>query len=475
MTGANDVLLPAVAGAFHDRPDALTAAGQRMSWEQLAGAAAAFADRIAGADALAVEAGPSLATVVAVVAGLLAGVPLVPYAPDSSPRERQHILGDSGADMIAGQLDGGDGGEGGLPVVAVDLGLAGRSAGRFPEPVPDSTAFLLYTSGTTGAPKGVPVSRRAIATDLDALAEAWQWTSADTLVHGLPLYHVHGLVLGVLGALRTGSALVHTGRATPAAYAGAGGTLYFGVPTIWSRIAADPPAARALAPARLLVSGSAALPTSVFEALATLSGHRPVERYGMTETLITLSTCALRLRRPGTVGGPLAGVLTRLADEAGRPVPHDGAAMGELHVTGPTVFRGYHHRPEATAASFSADGWFRTGDLATIGPDGTHRIVGRVSVDLITSGGYRIGAGEIEDALLACPAVTEAAVVGEPHVDLGQEIVAYVVAAGVTPEQVIDHVAGQLSAHKRPRRVHIVDSLPRNAIGKVLKQDLGGG
>ena len=192
----------------------------------------------------------------------------------------------------------------------------------------------------------------------------------------------------------------------------------------------------------------------------------------MTETLITCSTRADGERRPGSVGRPLAGVRTRLAPAG----VADGAAatdgLGELEVNGPMLFRGYLGRPEATAATFTADGWFRTGDIATIDGGGTHRIVGRASVDLIKSGGYRIGAGEVEDALLAHPGVSEAAVVGMPNDDLGQEVVAFVVADGVTDRTLAAFAADRLSWHKRPRRIVFVESLPRNALGKVVKQSL---
>ena len=340
------------------------------------------------------------------------------------------------------------------------------------EPSTDAAALIIYTSGTTGAPKGVVLSRRAIAAGLDGLAEAWAWTPDDTLVHGLPLFHVHGLVLGVLGALRTGSRLVHTGRPTPGAYASAGGSLFFGVPTVWGRVCAEPEAARALSGARLLVSGSAPLPVPVFEQLGSLTGHAPVERYGMTETLITLSTRADGERRPGWVGLPIDGVRTRLIGDDGDAVPHDGETIGELHVAGATVFDGYLGRPDATAAAMDG-GWFRTGDAAVIDADGFHRIVGRQSMDIIKTGGYKVGAGEVETALLGHPSVAEAAVVGMPDDDLGQRIVAYVVGTDVDSATLIDHVASTLSVHKRPREIRVLAELPRNAMGKVQKGLLG--
>ncbi|HEX3788858.1 MAG TPA: acyl-CoA synthetase [Pseudonocardiaceae bacterium] len=437
-----------------DRPDALRFAGQDCARADLLAMATAVADRISGRPAIAVLARPELATVVAIVGGLLAGVPVVPVPPDSGPVEREHILRDSGAELLApGEVD-----------------LTRRSATSHPEPADDSTALILYTSGTTGPPKGALIPRAALAAGIDGLAEAWAWTPDDVLVHGLPLFHVHGLVLGLLGPLRVGSRLVHTGSPKPAAYAAAGGSLYFGVPTVWSRVCADPASARALAGARLLVSGSAPLPAPVFHQLAELTGSAPVERYGMTETLITLSTRFDGERRPGHVGLPLPGVHTRLAAEDGSPVPADGTTIGELQLRADSLFSGYLNRPDATALCWTADGWFRTGDVATIGPDGWHRIVGRAATDLIKSGGYRIGAGEVENALLGHPEVREAAVVGLPDADLGQQVVAYVVAGQVGELDLIEFVATQLSHHKRPRQVRFVDSLPRNEMGKVQKK-----
>lgn len=459
-------LNPSVVASGADIGDAVRIGGMTLSRSDLVGAATSVAERVGGAARIAVLATPTPATVLAVTGCLIAGVPVVPVPADAGVAERTHILTDSGAQGWLGEQPTDPGG---LPHVPVRLHA--RSWHRYPEPDPASTAMIVYTSGTTGPPKGVVVSRGAIAADIDALARAWQWNADDVLVHGLPLFHVHGLVLGLLGALRVGSRFVHTGRPTPQAYAEAAGTLYFGVPTVWSRVVADPPSARALAGARLLVSGSAALPVPVFRALEELTGHAPVERYGCSETLITLSTRADGERRPGSVGLPLDGMRTRLVGEDGSPVPHDGETIGSLQVSTPTIFDGYLNRPDATAESFEPDGWYRTGDAAVIDSGGMHRIVGRESVDLIKSGGYRIGAGEIETALLGHPGVAEAAVVGVPDEDLGQRIVAYVV-GDAAPAELIDYVAQQLSVHKRPREVRVVQRLPRNAMGKVLKKEL---
>ena len=446
----------------------VTVAGEVLAPEELLGRAWATAGRLDPTSPVVILGSPALHTVVAVVAGLLAGAPVVPVPSDVGAAERAHILRDSGARAALGPWPWDDAG---LEVVSVapSAGTKGPSGGTAPPGGPgpgQAPALIIYTSGTTGPPKGVRLSVRALAADLDALAEAWDWTPEDHLVHGLPLYHVHGLVLGVLGALRVGCRLTHTGRPSPEAYAAAadaGGSLFFGVPTVWSRICARPTDAAALGRARLLVSGSAPLPADVFHALRRQTGHEPVERYGMTETLITVSARSDGPRRPGWVGWPVAGVQTRVLPDGGEPV-------GELHVRGATLFDGYVGRPPETG--FTPDGWFRTGDAAMIAADGCHRIVGRLSTDLIKTGGYRVGAGEVEEALTAHPAVTEAAVVGEPDPDLGQRIVAYVVCDGATPDQLEQWVAARLSAHKRPRAVHLVDSLPRNALGKVQKKDL---
>ncbi len=457
-------LLPSLRGELGDRADAVCVAGEPVSWATLSAMANGTAARLLGARAVAIDARPTLQTVIAVAAGLAAGVAVVPVPPDAGPVERSHIIRDSGAEAVVGAADWPD-----VALARIELATDGS---LLAEPADDVAALIVYTSGTTGSPKGVVLSRRAVAAGLDGLAAAWQWTADDTLVHGLPLFHVHGLVLGVLGALRVGCRLVHTGKPTPAAYAAAQGSLYFGVPTVWGRVCAEPAAATALRSARLLVSGSAPLPVAVFEQLRALTGHHPVERYGMTETLITLSTRADGERRPGWVGLPIDGVRTRLVGDDGSAAAHDGDTIGELHVAGSTLFDGYLGRPEATATAFD-DQWFRTGDAAVIDADGFHRIVGRQSLDIIKTGGFKVGAGEVETALLSHPSVLEAAVVGAPDDDLGQRIVAYVVGSDIDAAALIEHVAATLSVHKRPRDVRVVDELPRNAMGKVQKGLLG--
>jgi len=241
--------------------------------------------------------------------------------------------------------------------------------------------------------------------------------------------------------------------------------------------AAEPAIAAGLAGARLLVSGSAALPAAEHARIESLCGQQVVERYGMTETLMIAAVRAAGERRAGYVGRPLDGVEVRVCGEDGDELPHDDATIGDVLVRSPSLFDGYLGQPQATADAFR-DGWFATGDLGTIAPDGYLRLVGRRSTDLIKSGGYRIGAGEIESALLEHAGVAEAAVLGVPDDDLGERIVAWVVAReghAVGEAELIDHVAAALTPHKRPRAVLFVDSLPRNALGKVQKRLLERG
>jgi malonyl-CoA/methylmalonyl-CoA synthetase len=329
----------------------------------------------------------------------------------------------------------------------------------------------------------VQIPRRAIASNLDALAEIWRWTASDRVAHALPVFHVHGLIIGVLGPLRRGGSVEHVGRFSPAALAGAldrGATMVFGVPTMYGRIAreaaSDPGLARAFGRARVLISGSAALPTSVHEQMRELTGQSILERYGLTETLMNAGVRLGDEVVPGRVGPPLPGVEVKLVGEDGETIDaDDDETIGEVAVRGPNVFLGYLNRPDATAEAMR-NGWFLTGDMATRSAAGSLRLVGRKSTDLIKSGGYRIGAGEIEGALLEHPAVAEVAVTGEPDEDLGERIVAWVVLEDgrrAEPDELSQHVANLLTKHKRPRKVHFVEALPRNPMGKVMKRELG--
>jgi malonyl-CoA/methylmalonyl-CoA synthetase len=455
--------------------------GERvLTYRELTGVATHLAALIQSKHRVAVWAVPALETCAAVVGALVAGVPVVPINPKAGERELAHIVADSapallltarGAELPP-QLAG---------VPRVDVDLSARGGTLSAEPSPEAPAVVVYTSGTTGPPKGVVLPRRAISSNLDALAAAWEWTGDDVLAHALPLFHVHGLILGVLGPLRLGGAVHHLGRFSSEAMAAelAGpATMMFGVPTMYHRLAADadgdPQIASGISRARLLVSGSAALPATDHERIAATTGQRVVERYGMTETLMNCAVRASGDRRPGTVGPPLDGLDVRLVDEDGATIEaSDDETVGEILVRGPNLFLEYLNRPDATAEAVR-DGWFHTGDVAVRARDGYLRIVGRRSVDLIKSGGYKIGAGEIENALLEHPGVAEAAVTGEPDPDLGELIVAWIVPAqGRPPEQeLVDHVARLLSPHKRPRVVRYLEELPRNDMGKVMKRDL---
>ncbi|AGS69349.1 acyl-CoA synthetase [Streptomyces collinus] len=475
-------LFPALADGPGERV-ALRFGERSLTYGALAGAAGALAARLRDAGRVAVWATPELETAVAVTGALLAGVPAVPLNPRSGGRELAHIVTDSAPDLVL-TAPGAE--------VPAELGRLARievdacAVGTVPEERAGDTdpALVVYTSGTTGPPKGAVIPRRALATTLDALADAWQWTGDDVLVHGLPLFHVHGLVLGVLGPLRRGGAVRHLGRFGTEGVArelNDGATMLFGVPTMYHRIAEalpdEPELVKALAGARLLVSGSAALPVHDHERILAATGRRVIERYGMTETLMNTSVRADGPAGTGTVGVPLPGVELRLVEEDGTEVAgYDGETVGEIQVRGPNLFTEYLNRPDATAAAFTADGFFRTGDMAVRESDGGVRIVGRKATDLIKSGGYKIGAGEIENALLEHPGVREAAVTGEPDADLGERIVAWIVPAdpGAPPslEELAGHVARRLAPHKRPRVLHLLDALPRNDMGKIMKRAL---
>ncbi len=474
--------------ALHDPRDreAMRIGDRVLSYPELSRVGATVAARLAGSRRVAVWAEPTLELCVAVLGALGAGVPIVPINPGLGSRELGHIVEDSAPDRLIAWA-GVDAPEqlAALDRIDVDLDTAGDPAPGLPGGAPgdEDVAFVMYTSGTTGPPKGVQIPRRALASNLDALAEIWQWTAEDRVAHALPVFHVHGLILGMLGPLRRGGSFEHVGRFSPEALAGAvdrGATMVFGVPTMYTRIARqaaeDRAVAEAFGKARLLISGSAALPTTVHERIKQLTGQDILERYGLTETLMNAGVRLGSPIVPGRVGPPLPGVdLKLLGEDASEIDATDDETIGEVAVRGPNLFKGYLNRPDATDEAMR-DGWFMTGDMATRNEEGSLRLVGRKSTDMIKSGGYRIGAGEIEGALLEHPAVAEVAVAAKPDEDLGERIVAWVVledGRAAQPAELSDHVATLLTRHKRPREIHFVDALPRNAMGKVMKRELG--
>jgi malonyl-CoA/methylmalonyl-CoA synthetase len=440
---------------------------------------------VVAGDRIGVWTQPALETLVSLVAHAACGYVSVPIDPKLGDRELAHVLADAAPRLcVAADTEPVRGRVGAVETMPITLITDGSSTLSVTE-IRGAPALVLYTSGTTGAPKGALITDRNIASNLDMLARAWSWTDEDVVVHALPMFHVHGLVLGLFGSMRRAGALRWVARFSPEDLANAlhehattTRAMLFAVPTMYHRLCdageRTPAVADALRAARLLVSGSAPLPVRDYQRLEQLTGHRVVERYGLTETLINCSTRHDGDRRPGFVGSPLDGLELRLVDDARQPIDvSDETTFGEIAVRGPNVFAGYLNREDATRAVLDDDGWFYTGDLATRAADGQLRIVGRRSTDIIKCGGYKVGAGEVEAALLEHPAIAEAAVVGAPDPDLGERIVAFVVTrTQIDPAAIEAYVAKLLSPHKRPREVHVVDALPRNAMGKVQKSAL---
>jgi malonyl-CoA/methylmalonyl-CoA synthetase len=361
--------------------------------------------------------------------------------------------------------------------------LAAQPA-SLPSVAPDRRAMMVYTSGTTGKPKGVVTTHANLQAQITTLIAAWEWTDADRILLVLPLHHVHGIVNVVSCALWAGAVCEmlpkFDAEETWSCIASGRLTLFMAVPTIYSRLisawesaipeqrAAMSAGCRAM---RLMVSGSAALPVQTLERWEEISGHTLLERYGMTELGMALSNPLHGERRPGFVGAPLPEVEVRLVDENGNPV--GPGKPGEIEVRGPNVFLEYWRRSDATRQAFR-DGWFRTGDTAIV-EDGSYRILGRTSIDIIKTGGFKVSALEIEEELRTHPAIAECAVVGMPDVEWGERIsVAVELRDGAALQlgELSTWARERLAPYKVPRALRIVAALPRNAMGKVVKPEV---
>lgn len=414
-----------------------------------------------------------------------AGGVAVPLSDLHPPAEMAYMITDSGAKTVAVSAEYADV----LEPIAAELGvrfvlsdeLMASMEAELPEIEPQRPALIVYTSGTTGAPKGVVSSHANLEAQTTMLVQAWEWSAKDHILHLLPLHHVHGIVNLLACALWAGARC----QLLPGFQAGEVWrcfmeddlTLFMAVPTVYVKLIAAWEAApadeqrlmsAACSKMRLMVSGSAALPVSVLERWREISGHTLLERYGMTEIGMALSNPYRGQRRPGTVGLPLPGVRARLVDEAGQAV--EPGESGEIQIKGPAVFSGYWLRPAETANSFR-DGWFCTGDVAVV-EDGYWRIMGRQSIDIIKTGGYKVSALEIEEVLRGHPAIAEVAVVGLEDPEWGERVAAAVIprpGEGLTLKQLRAWGKERLAAYKVPSLLHLLDELPRNAMGKVTK------
>ena len=344
---------------------------------------------------------------------------------------------------------------------------------------PDDLAAILYTSGTTGRSKGASLTHRNLASNALALVEAWAFTRGDVLLHALPIYHVHGLFVAIHCVLLSGAHMLWLPRFDVDEVVGLlpQATVMMGVPTFYTRLLAQPSLTRdASRHVRLFVSGSAPLLPETFAAYRERTGHTILERYGMTETGMITSNPLDGVRAPGTVGRPLPGVSVRVVDDAGDL--REPGAIGSVQVRGPNVFAGYWRMPDKTREEFTADGWFRTGDMGEWVPEGDAqgylRLVGRAK-DLIITGGLNVYPKEIEERIDALPGVVESAVIGVPDPDFGEAVTAVIVpepGAHVDASQITGALRGDIASFKVPKSVYVVDELPRNAMGKVQKSVL---
>jgi malonyl-CoA/methylmalonyl-CoA synthetase len=435
----------------------------RKRAEEVAGGLAKL--QVRPGDRVAIYAVNSLDWVIGYLGVLRAGACAVMMNPDYHSAEAEHILRDSEPKLviadgprreIAHKL--------GFETVAVE-DLPRADAPPMPDLGPDSLAAILYTSGTTGRPKGALLDHGNFLAQGRGAREVWRWTDDDTLVHALPLFHLHGLGMGLHGTLLGGgdAVLVPFTPENVVRELTRGGTMLFGVPSMYQRLCEwldQHPTD--LSRVRVFVSGSAPLPPALFERCARLLGQPPVERYGITEGGIVVTNPYDGPRRPGRVGFPFPGVEVKLGEQ------------DEVLLKGGQVFKGYWRNPDATKEVFTSDGWFRTGDVGEIGADGSLAIRGRIK-ELIITGGFNVYPREVELVLEQHPAVHEVAVAGVPSEEWGEEVTAFVVSSGaqhLDEREIIAFAHERLASYKCPKRVVWVDSLPRNAMGKVQRSAL---
>ena len=459
-----------------DKTCLVDASGTRLLWSELEAQSRSVAGRLAGlglevGDRILISAQASLDLAIAHVACLRLGLVVVPTNVAYQSAEIAHVVQD--AKPKAAIIDDDERAEfirqadSSIERMEPSVNRTQADPPTLDQVSAEAPALMGYTSGTTGRPKGAVLTHANLLASLEALRMAWRWKPEDRLVLALPLFHMHGLGVGLHGTLHAGASAILLPKFAPESVFDAidayQASLFFGVPTMYHRLI-DASRVQTLAKLRLCVSGSAPLSADLHRRFEHTTGQRIVERYGMTETAMLVSNPIEHERRPGTVGLPLPGVEVRLQ-----------GAPAEIEVRGPNVFSGYWKRPEANREAFTEDGWFRTGDLGEADEAGYLRIVGRAK-ELIISGGYNIYPREVEDALCLHPKISEAAVVGSPSEEWGEQVVAYVVVtAPVELQEVRDFLADQLAPYKSPRELHCVDSLPRNALGKVQKHRLQNG
>ena len=446
---------------------------------------------VAPGDRVAVQVEKSPRALVLYLACLRAGAAYLPLNPACTERELDYFLGDAEPKLVVSRPEPANAvaalcerhGAGGPLTLGVDddgtLVEASRAmSGRFDtvERGPGDLAALLYTSGTTGRPKGAMLTHANLFSNAEVLHAAWGFRRGDVLLHMLPLFHTHGLFVACHTSLLNGSPMIFCPRfdAAEACRLLPRATVFMGVPTFYVRLLGQTDfGARECAGIRLFVSGSAPLLDQTFEEFRERTGHTILERYGMTECGMSTSNPLDGERRAGTVGLPLPGVDLRVSRDDGTPV--DTGEVGEIEFRGPNVFAGYWRMPERTAEEFTADGYFRSGDLGRIGDDGYIAIVGR-GKDLVISGGFNVYPKEVELLIDKLEGVIESAVVGLPHPDFGEQVTAVVVreqgASGPTEPSVIEALKLELAGYKVPKQVFFVDALPRNSMGKVQKSEL---